>query len=197
MPAPDASSPALLVALVALIAATLRLALPVLITSVGATFTELGGVVNIGLEGMMLFGAFCSAWVGITAGPLAGIVAGALAGAALAVVHAVAAVRFRIDHIVSGVAINLLAAGLVRIGSYRAFGTATTSPRVEGLPALPVPYLGDISPLVPAGLLLILLVWYVQQRTPFGLRLGRAARTPWRPTPWGSTWRPCASPAWC
>ncbi|GAB6876364.1 ABC transporter permease [Thermaerobacter litoralis] len=178
MPAHDAASPALLVGLVALVAATLRLSLPVLITGVGATFTELGGVVNIGLEGMMLFGAFCAAWAGITAGPVAGIVAGALAGAALAVVHAVAAVRFRVDHIVSGVAINLLATGLVRIGSYRAFGTATTSPRVEGLPALPVPYLGDISPLVPVGFLLILVVWYVQQRTPFGLRLRACGENP-------------------
>lgn len=178
MPAHEGTSVALLVSLLALLAATLRLSLPVLITSVGATFTELGGVVNIGLEGMMLVGAFASAWAGITWGPLAGIAAGIAAGGLLALVHAVAAVRFRVDHIVSGVAINLLAAGLVRIGSYRVFGTATTSGRVEGLPPIPVPYLGDLSPLVVVGFLLIGVAWYVQQRTPFGLRLRACGENP-------------------
>ncbi|HEY8552217.1 MAG TPA: ABC transporter permease [Thermaerobacter sp.] len=178
MPAPDGTASALLAGLVALLAGTLRLSLPVLITSVGATFTELGGVVNIGLEGMMLFGAFASAWAGSAWGPLAGIAAGTAAGGLLALVHGLAAVRFRVDHIVSGVAINLLAAGLVRIGSYRAFGTATTSGRVEGLPPLSVPSVGHVSPLVIVGFLLVFVAWYVQRRTPFGLRLRACGENP-------------------
>ncbi|PZN09202.1 MAG: ABC transporter permease [Bacillota bacterium] len=177
MPAPDGAA-ALLAGLLTLLAGTLRLSLPVLITSVGATFTELGGVVNIGLEGMMLGGAFASAWAGTAWGPAAGIAAGIAAGGLLALVHALAAVRFRVDHIVSGVAVNLLAAGLVRIGSYQAFGTATTSGRVEGLPPLQVPYLGQVSPLVVVGFLLVLGAWYVQQRTPFGLRLRACGENP-------------------
>ncbi|QBS38077.1 MULTISPECIES: ABC transporter permease [Thermaerobacter] len=177
MPAPDGTA-ALLAGLLTLLAGTLRLSLPVLITSVGATFTELGGVVNIGLEGMMLGGAFASAWAGTAWGPAAGIAAGIAAGGLLALVHALAAVRFRVDHIVSGVAVNLLAAGLVRIGSYQAFGTATTSGRVEGLPPLQVPYLGQVSPLVVVGFLLVLGAWYVQQRTPFGLRLRACGENP-------------------
>jgi len=177
MPAPDGAT-ALLAGLLTLLAGTLRLSLPVLITSVGATFTELGGVVNIGLEGMMLGGAFASAWAGTAWGPTAGIAAGIAAGGLLALVHALAAVRFRVDHIVSGVAVNLLAAGLVRIGSYQAFGTATTSGRVEGLPPLQVPYLGQVSPLVVVGFLLVLGAWYVQQRTPFGLRLRACGENP-------------------
>lgn len=177
MPAPDGAA-ALLAGLLTLLAGTLRLSLPVLITSVGATFTELGGVVNIGLEGMMLGGAFASAWAGTAWGPTAGIAAGIAAGGLLALVHALAAVRFRVDHIVSGVAVNLLAAGLVRIGSYQAFGTATTSGRVEGLPPLQVPYLGQVSPLVVVGFLLVLGAWYVQQRTPFGLRLRACGENP-------------------
>jgi len=177
MPAPDGAA-ALLAGLLTLLAGTLRLSLPVLITSVGATFTELGGVVNIGLEGMMLGGAFASAWAGTAWRPAAGIAAGIAAGGLLALVHALAAVRFRVDHIVSGVAVNLLAAGLVRIGSYQAFGTATTSGRVEGLPPLQVPYLGQVSPLVVVGFLLVLGAWYVQQRTPFGLRLRACGENP-------------------
>ena len=166
------------VAVMTVIASGLRLALPILITGVGATFTERGGIINIGLEGMMLFGAFASAWAGTAWGPAAGIAAGIAAGGLLALVHALAAVRFRVDHIVSGVAVNLLAAGLVRIGSYQAFGTATTSGRVEGLPPLQVPYLGQVSPLVVVGFLLVLGAWYVQQRTPFGLRLRACGENP-------------------
>ena len=174
----DAMPAESLTLLVALVAASLRLTLPILITGVGATFTERSGVVNIGLEGMMLFGAFASAWGGIAGGPVTGILAGMAAGGLLALVHAIAAVRFRVDHIVSGVAINLLAAGLVRIGSYRAFGTATTSGKVDGLPPLHVPWLGDLSPLVLVGLLLVPLAWYVQHRTPFGLRLRACGENP-------------------
>ncbi|MFS8639373.1 MAG: ABC transporter permease [Symbiobacteriaceae bacterium] len=166
------------VAIMTVVASGLRLALPILITGVGATFTERGGVINIGLEGMMLFGAFASAWGATAAGPLAGIAAGMVAGALLAVVHTVATVRFRVDHIVSGVAINLLATGLVRIGSYRAFGTATTSGQVPGLRPFHVPWLGDVSPLLLVALLLVPLAWWVQHRTPFGLRLRACGENP-------------------
>ncbi|HEX6990050.1 MAG TPA: ABC transporter permease [Bacillota bacterium] len=152
--------------------------MPILIAGVGATFTERGGVINIGLEGMMLFGAFASAWGVGVGGPLTGIVFGIVGGGLLSLVHALATVRFRVDHIVSGVAINLLAAGLVRVGSYRAFGTATTSDRVAGLAPVAVPGFGDLSPLVFVALLMVPLTWWVQQRTPFGLRLRACGEHP-------------------
>jgi general nucleoside transport system permease protein len=93
--------------------------------------------VNIGLEGMMVLGSWFGAWGTIHYGVAAGIALGMLGGAAGAAVHAAAAVWFRVDQIISGVAVNLLAAGAVRVLSARAFegqagGGLTQSPRVPG-----------------------------------------------------------------
>ena len=97
----------------ALLAAALRYATPLIFAALGGVTSERAGVVNIGLEGMMLTGAFFGAWgADITSSWLGGIAHRAAAGALLGLVHAVFAVTLRADQIVSGTAINFLAIGI-------------------------------------------------------------------------------------
>jgi simple sugar transport system permease protein len=94
--------------------AALLLSVPIALAALGGLFSERSGVVNIGLEGMMIMGAWGGGFVGSKHGPWAGLVAGIFMGALGALLHAVATVGFGVDHVVSGVAINILAAGLAR-----------------------------------------------------------------------------------
>jgi ABC-type uncharacterized transport system permease subunit len=128
-------------------AAVLSLSLPIAMAGLGGLVSERAGVVNIGLEGMMILGTWGAGWAGYQWGPWAALV-GALVGGMLGgVLHAVATVTFGVDHIVSGVAINLLAVGLVRFLSEISFtgvrgGGPTQSPTISGgVPSFDVPIL--------------------------------------------------------
>ncbi|MBI4258980.1 MAG: ABC transporter permease [Actinobacteria bacterium] len=116
--------------------AMLRLAVPILLAGLGGLWAERSGIVNIGLEGMMILGTWFGAWAGVEYGPWWGAALGVAGGAAGGLLHALGTVTFGINHIVSGVAINILAAGVARFLSVIAFtgkgGGATQSPQVEG-----------------------------------------------------------------
>jgi ABC-type uncharacterized transport system permease subunit len=186
----------------ALVASAIRVTMPILLAALGAVYAERGGVVNIGLEGIMIMGTFfgavgnhavAQAFPGLVAAvpdlaPAAGVLAAILAGLAFALIHAVVTVTFRVNQIISGVALNLLAAGLARFLNILLFTQATQSPGVRGftpidLPLLrEVPVLGPlvrgISPLIPVGLALVLLSHWVLRRTRFGLRLRAVGEYP-------------------
>ncbi len=131
--------------------AALRLAVPILLAALGGIYAERTGVANIGLEGMMILGTWFGAWGGWQFGAWWGVALGVAGGAAGALIHAVATVSFGVNQIVSGVAINLLAAGVARFLSVVAFtgegGGATQSPQVTSqLPHFTLPILagGDL-----------------------------------------------------
>jgi ABC-type uncharacterized transport system permease subunit len=94
--------------------AALLLSVPIVLAALGGLFSERAGVVNIGLEGMMIMGAWAGGFIGSKYGPWYGLLAAIIFGAVGALVHAIATVTFGVDHVVSGVAINIIAAGLVR-----------------------------------------------------------------------------------
>jgi len=97
---------------ISLILATIRQAAPILITAIGGMFSELTGVVNIGLEGMMLMGAFSAAVVSYyTGNPYLGIFGGMIAGGIMAFLHGILSIKYKGNQVVSGVAINLFASG--------------------------------------------------------------------------------------
>src|SRR5687767_9117836 len=79
------------------------------LTGLGGLFSERSGIVNIGLEGMMVVGTVTGAYGCITWGPIEGLLLGAFAGMLFSMIHAIATVTFRVDHIVSGVVINISA----------------------------------------------------------------------------------------
>ena len=117
--------------------AAVRLAIPILLAGLGGLYSEKTGVVNIGLEGMMIMGTWFGAWGGYTFGAWQGVFIGMLGGALFGLIHAIATVSFQVDHIVSGVAINILAAGVARflnVIAYKdvAFASSTASPRIQG-----------------------------------------------------------------
>jgi len=126
-------------------ASTLRRAVPILLAGLGGIWAERAGVVNIGLEGMMILGTWFGAWGALEFGPWWGIVIGIAGGAAGGLLHAVATVGFGVDHIISGVAINILAPGITRFLSREIFakqsgGGITQSPRVESVGHFDVPF---------------------------------------------------------
>lgn len=94
--------------------AALLLSVPIVLAALGGLFSERAGVVNIGLEGMMIMGAWAGGYIGSQHGPWAGLFGAVILGSLGALVHAIATVTFGVDHVVSGVAINIIAAGLVR-----------------------------------------------------------------------------------
>ena len=126
------------------IGATLRFSAPILLAGLGALWAERSGVINIGLEGMMIAGTWFGAWAGYQWGVGAALVAGIAAGAAFGLVHALLVVTFGVDQAISGLSLNLLAAGLTRFLSTITFatvqgGSITTSPPVPDFPTLSVP----------------------------------------------------------
>ncbi len=130
------------------IRATLIAAIPIGLAGLGGLWAERSGVVNIGLEGMMILGTFGAGYFGYFYGPWQGVVGAILLGACGGLLHAVATVYFGVDHIVSGVAINIIALGAVQYLAGLAFsgvpgGGQTQSPPVDRLPAITISGLSE------------------------------------------------------
>jgi simple sugar transport system permease protein len=126
--------------------AALLLSVPIVLAALGGLFSERAGVVNIGLEGMMIMGAWAGGFIGSKYGPWYGLLAAIIFGAVGALVHAIATVTFGVDHVVSGVAINIIAAGLVRYLSTLMYKDGSwpgpsQSPPIEQIPVNGLPVL--------------------------------------------------------
>ena len=126
------------------VAAALALAVPIGMAGMGALWSERAGVVNIGLEGMLILGTWGAGYAGWMYGPWAGVAAAVALGALGGLLHAVATVTFGVDHVVSGVAIILLGTGAAQYLSSVAYGPGsgggdTQSPPVGDLPSVTLP----------------------------------------------------------
>lgn len=119
----------------------LKWSVPILLTGLGGLYAERCGVVNIGLEGMMILGTWFGAWGTLEWGPWIGILIGLFGGALGGLLHALATVTFGVDQIISGVAINILAPGLARFLSTEVFNNPTQSPNLQSLPKVSMPVL--------------------------------------------------------
>ena len=160
------------------------------LTGLGGLFSERAGIVNIGLEGLMIVGTIMGVWGAFRFGPVSGLAVGAAAGLAFSLVHAVATITFGVDQIVSGVVINIVAIGLARFLSQLFFGQATQSDTgVPTLPQIDIPLLSqlpaglgrafqDVSPIVLVAFASVVPVLYVLNRTRFGLRLRSCGENP-------------------
>ena len=124
---------------------TIRNATPLIFAALGGLFSERSGVVNIGLEGLMLIAAFAGV-VGsfFTGSALVGLLTALGAGLLFALIHALMCITFEADQIISGTAINLLAIGGTGFLMVEIFGSAGTSPRVTGFGSVAIPILSDI-----------------------------------------------------
>lgn len=173
----------------ALIAATLRYATPLTFAAIGGMFSERSGVVNIGLEGDMLMGAFFGIWgADVTNSWELGLVIALASGALLALLHAFFCIHLRADQIVIGTAINFLALGITGylfVDIYGNQGTPTTIPTV---PNVNIPGLQDVPFFGPAFGSLNVMIWlsfvvlvgsyYVIFKTTLGLRIRSVGEHP-------------------
>lgn len=157
-----------------------------LFAAVGEIFAERAGVLNLGVEGMMLVGAVAGFSVAASTGdPWIGLVVAMLAGAALSLVHAVMAIQFRADQVISGLALTFLGTGLARV-----LGDGLSSAgSVARLPSFTIPLLADLPLLGPVlfrqqsvltyvGFLLVPIAWYWIDRTRPGLHLRAVGERP-------------------
>ena len=188
-----------LLTLLQILDSTVRLATPLLLACLAGLYSERAGIFDIGLEGKMLAAAFMSAAIAfVTGNAWLGLLAGIGASMVLSLVHGLASITFRGNQLISGVAINFLAAGLTVVvaQSWFAQGGRTptlseggrfepmTRPFAEALREVPV--LGPIyyelisghSILVYVAMLLVPFTWWVMYRTRFGLRLRAVGENP-------------------
>jgi general nucleoside transport system permease protein len=173
----------------ALIAATLRYATPLLFAALGGIVSERSGVINIGLEGMMLMGAFFSILgADVTGSWVGGLAVAMLAGGALAGVHALFSIHLRADQIVSGTAINFLALGITGYIYLDHYGPNGTPNNVSVVPNISLPGVRDIGFVGDAightnlltwiALLLVPVLTVFLFRTKRGLRLRAVGEKP-------------------
>jgi general nucleoside transport system permease protein len=173
----------------ALTAAMLRYATPLAFAAMGGLFSERSGVVNIGLEGMMLSGAFfgilgadkLNSWA-------LGLLCAALAGGGFALVHAFFAIHLRADQIVGGFAINFLALGITGYLFIDIYGGEGTPPDISEIPDVHLsflsdwyfigPVLGQLNLMIWLAALTIVATWLVMFKTPIGLRIRAVGEHP-------------------
>lgn len=176
-----------------LIAATLRFATPLAFAAMGGIFSERSGVVNIGLEGMMLTGAFFGIWATIVSGSwVVGLLSAMAFGGLLALIHAFFSIHLRADQIVSGFAVNFLALGVTGYLFIYIYGNQGTPTGISRIPDVRLPFLHDV-PLVGGFLGPVfgqqnLMIWLmfatlvagylVLFKTPLGLRIRAAGEHP-------------------
>lgn len=161
---------------------TLRFAIPLTLAAIGATLCERSGVINLGVEGMMLIGAFGGVLgTYISGSPWFGVLFAILTGALMGLVHAVLSIRYKTNQTVSGVGINILAQGLTVVLARVVWKTDGITGSVEQLPNMSIPLLKDIpvlgalfkdqSPFLYLMLLIVFSTWFFMYKTKGGLRL--------------------------
>lgn len=163
------------------LAATLRVATPLVLCAMGGLFSEKSGIIDVGLEGKMLMAAFfAAATASLTGSVWAGVGAAIVSAEVLALLHGVACITYRGNQVVSGIALNILAAGLTVVLGTAWFARGGQTPPLgdsERLMPIFFPVARD-SILVYAALLSVPLTWWVIARTRFGLRLRAVGEMP-------------------
>ena len=169
-----------------LLGVTLLYSTPMIFGALGGVLSERSGVVNIGIEGMMTFGAFAGAAAGYYSGnPWVGVLCAAAAGGILALLHAVAAISCQADQTISGVAINLLGPALAVFFCRQAFDGATMSypvenklPKMMGSGVEGIMANLNVDVMVLVALLFAVAMWFVLYRTKWGLRVLAVGENP-------------------
>ena len=174
---------------IAIGASTLRIATPILLASLGGVMSERSGVINIGLEGMMLMGAFGAAAGSYFCGPWIGMLIGIAIGGLMGLLHAFMSVTVKANQIISATAINIFSVGFPNImvpilwPGYHAITPVVPVIKDIRLPLiadLPVigPIIGNQNPIVYIALILVPIINYILFRTPLGLRIRSVGENP-------------------
>lgn len=154
---------------------TFRITIPYLLPSLGAAFSEKGGVINIALEGILLCGAFATT-VGVyyTHSLFVGVLCGICAGLLISLIHAYVTITFKANQIVSGIALNILAFGVTKFFCKIIFHSSSNSARIPGLETLNLPF----NPYIILCLVVLGISYISMYKTKFGLRLRAVGENP-------------------
>lgn len=173
--------------LINLIAATFRVSTPILLAAIGETYSERAGVLNLGIEGTMFFGAFIGFYVADQSGSLwVGFLAAILAGILCGLLMALLTVTLGVNQHVSGLGITLLLTGLSLFSFRLQYGGSSTPPRINPFTQLEpfknIPYLNTITQqyllTYITFLVIIPLAWWLLYRTSFGLKVRAVGENP-------------------
>ena len=171
------------------LAASMRLAVPILFAALGELFTERSGVLNLGLEGVMIVGALTGFVAAFNSGSLwLGVLVAAICGMLMALLMAFMSVTAKVNQVVAGLGITILGGGLATLLFRLFFGLRSTPPQVTTFPRYPIPYLSEIPVLgrilfdhnvmVYLALVLVPISWVVLYRTRFGLAIRAVGENP-------------------
>jgi simple sugar transport system permease protein len=153
----------------------IQVSAPIAFASIGGVFSERSGIINIALEGIMIVTTFAIVWGALTfESYFMGVIVAIIAGMLIALIHAVATVTYRVNQIVSGVAINILAVGVSRFLSQRVYGQETQTP----INSFTAPTLFGANVMALALIPIAIIAWYVLFKTTFGLRLRSVGENP-------------------
>jgi simple sugar transport system permease protein len=172
-----------------LIASMFVFSTPLVFGSIAGIFSERSGVVNIGLEGMMLMGAFWGVYGADKGGSwVVGILVAMVAGGLLALVHAFFAIHLRADQIVGGTAVNFLALGITGYFFFQLYHGQDVPVGVSTIPDVKLPFvehwayigpaIGKLNLMVWLSFVLVILAWFVLFKTPLGLRIRACGEHP-------------------
>jgi simple sugar transport system permease protein len=175
--------------LISLFAAAIRLAIPVLLATLGEIITELSGILNLGLEGIMTIGAFAGFAIAYATGNIwLGLLGSAIAGVLAGILMALLTVTLRIDQVLAGLVLVLLGLGLSDFLYRQVFGVSGKPPRIDPLPPTPLPILSQIpiigeilfsqSLFVYLILPLAAVMWFIFNQTTWGLKLRASGEVP-------------------
>jgi simple sugar transport system permease protein len=175
--------------LTTIVAASIRVATPILLAALGETISESAGVLNIGIEGMMAVGAFVgfagaywtgNAWAGFASAMVAGTLVGLLSG--------IVVVEFNADQVVTGIVMNIFCAGIAGLAYRILFGDTSSIPSVPVLRSFAIPWLSQLpvigraffnhAPIVYASVALVPICWFLLRRTKWGLNIRAAGENP-------------------
>lgn len=175
--------------LVSLLAGTIRLATPILIPALGQIYTQRAGILNLGVEGTMLMAAVCGFSVTAATGSLwFGFAVGVLTGAAYSVLMAWLSVSLRVNQVIAGIGMNILATGLAAYIYRLIFGIRTLPAKIIPFASLDffglsrIPYVGTVlfnhNILVYLAFALVPLTWFILEKTTFGLKIKAVGEHP-------------------
>ena len=153
-----------------LFSTTLMYSTPLIFTALGGVLSEKSGVINIGLEGMMTMGAFTASLVAIKSGnPWLGLLAGGFGGLSLAILHALASIKYKANQVVSGMAINFLGSGIAIFFCRLLFDGTSMTPPLDLEKKIPT-FMGQYAT-VYLAFIVTLIIWFLFSKTVIGLRL--------------------------
>lgn len=162
--------------------AAIRISTPIALAAMGGAFSERAGIINIGLEGMILLGAFAGVLGSFfTGSPWLGVLSAIAFGGLLGFILALFTIRFKADHVVAGVALNIFSLGATTWLMQVLWGSRGCSPNVKGFSEISIPVIESIpivgklfgthSPLIYLMFILVFLGWILLFKTPLGLRI--------------------------